>query len=81
MKIQAVHLSDLEENTIESKHRYSGKQGKWGYWVIQDRNIIEYLGEENYYPCLDMEERLKNFAVLGKAKHLLKETWKKKLKK
>ena len=62
---------DLESRTVEYTHRYSGKVGVWGYWVSSEKEIFEFLGEDELYPEYDLRERIHNFVVYQKVKRLL----------
>ena len=71
-----VVLSKLEENLVQVNHKWSRKVGKWGwYWGAHDRNILEYLGEENIWINASLDERLKNFAKLNKARDFMRKRY------
>jgi hypothetical protein len=52
----------LRSRTVESTHRYSGKQGKWGYWCDP---FFRMWWEIEDIPYIDesMEQTLASYGV------------------
>lgn len=61
-----MKLEELQKNTVKVEHKYSKRTGKWGYWLVYDWWVLEFLGEENRIINRDIDEIINNFEHYGK---------------
>lgn len=61
----------LKKNTVKITHRYSGQSGIWGWWIVSDRTVLDFLGDESFIDE-DLEQRIISYEKYWKLVELLK---------
>ena len=67
-----IDLLDLQKNTIFINNKYSGKNGDWGFWLTNDKDVLEFLGDENFIQDENIEQQIRSYEKYWRSINLLK---------